>query len=404
MPIRPILSALLRNRTGAILVALQVAITLAVVVNALVIILDRTEMMDRDTGIDEAHVLQVASYAYAPGYDWEGGILRDLDTIRGVPGVRAAGTINTLPGSNGGWSSGWRTSPGEETTNFSSAFYAVDAQGLEALGVELVSGRWLRDDEIVPISTAGFEGWFDSVVVTEAYGEAMFPGEDPVGKTLYADGGKNSSTIVGVVRKMAVPWPDYEDWHNSTFIPARYGPPYMRYVVRAQPGESADALLEAVKKAMEDNGEGRVVLSARTHEEILAETFAGDRAAVWSLWAVVGMLIAVTAMGIVGLTSFNVRQRTKQIGTRRALGASRGDILRHFMMENALITAAGVIVGVALTLGLNLWLARSFSLPRLEVSWLPLGMLALFALGQLAVLGPARRASLVPPAVATRTV
>lgn len=403
MPIRPILSALLRNRTGALLVAVQVAITLAVVVNALVIILDRTAMMNRDTGIDEAHVFQVASYAYAPDYDWQGGIRRDLDTIRGVPGVRAAGTVNNLPGSGGGWSSGWSTTPEEGAPNMSSAFYALDENGLEALGLELVSGRWIREDEIMEIAASGFEGWFDSVLVTEAYGEALFPGEDPVGKTLYTDNG-DTSTIVGVVRKLAVPWPDYLDWDHSTIVAARYAPPYIRYAVRTEPGESADAVLAAVKKAMEADGEGRVVLSARTHAEMLADTFAGDRAAVWSLWAVAGMLVAVTAMGIVGLTSFNVRQRTKQIGTRRALGASRGDILRHFMVENVLITAAGAVTGVALTLGLNLWLAHSFSLPRLDVSWLPLGVLALLLLGQLAVLGPARRASLVPPAVATRTV
>lgn len=403
MPIRPIISALARNRTGALLVALQVAITLAVVINAMTIISDRTAMMNRSTGTDEAHTFQIASYAFAPDYDWEGGIRRDLEIIRGVPGVRAAGTINTMPGSGGGWSSSLKTTPADGAPNISTAFYAVDGNGLDALGIELVAGRWLRDDEIIPIDPSGFEGWFDSIVVTEAYGEALFPGEDPVGKVLYTDSG-NQSTIVGVVRKMSVPWPDYLDWDHSTFIPARYGSPYIRYVVRVEPDESPAAILPDVEKALQEAAEGRIVLSARTQEEILADTFASDRAVTWILWAVAGMLIAVTCLGIVGLASFNVRQRTRQIGTRRALGATRRDILRHFMLENALIMGAGVILGLAATFGLNLWLAKSFSLPRLEVSWVPLGMVSLLLLGQLAVFAPARRASLVPPAVATRNV
>ena len=112
----------------------------------------------------------------------------------------------------------------------------------------------------------------------------------------------------------------------------------------------------------------------------------------------------MTSLGIVGLASFSVSRRTKQIGTRRALGASQGSILRYFMTENLLISSAGVVLGAALTVGLNMLMVEIFDLARAPLYLVPLAMVILLLVGQLAVLGPARKASAVPPAVATRTV
>jgi len=109
-------------------------------------------------------------------------------------------------------------------------------------------------------------------------------------------------------------------------------------------------------------------------------------------------------LGIVGLASFSVNRRTRQIGTRRALGASKVAILRYFMTENFLISMVGVLIGAALTVGLNIVMIERFSLTRITWYLVPVAMLMLLAIGQAAVFGPAKRASSVPPAVATRTV
>jgi putative ABC transport system permease protein len=116
------------------------------------------------------------------------------------------------------------------------------------------------------------------------------------------------------------------------------------------------------------------------------------------------LLLVVTAVGIVGLTSFWVAQRRRQIGIRRAIGATRGDILRYFQTENFLIATLGIVLGMVLAYGLNLLLMRHYELGRLPGYYLPVGALVLWGLGQLAVLGPARRAAAVPPVVATRSV
>jgi putative ABC transport system permease protein len=148
----------------------------------------------------------------------------------------------------------------------------------------------------------------------------------------------------------------------------------------------------------------RIVDIVRSYEEQKKRTYSRDIAMVKLLSAVIIVLTAVTGLGIVGLAWFSVTQRRKQIGTRRALGATRFDIVRYFMVENWMITSAGVVIGAIGSVGLNWFLDTQYSVGRVPLWYLPLGMLALWALGQLAVLAPARRAAAIPPALATRSV
>jgi putative ABC transport system permease protein len=106
----------------------------------------------------------------------------------------------------------------------------------------------------------------------------------------------------------------------------------------------------------------------------------------------------------VGLDAFNVATRTKQLGTRRALGARKSHILRYFLVENWLITTGGVILGCILALAAGVQLSRMSQMPRLPLYYLVGGVLLLWIVGVLAVLVPALRAASISPAVATRTV
>jgi putative ABC transport system permease protein len=143
----------------------------------------------------------------------------------------------------------------------------------------------------------------------------------------------------------------------------------------------------------------------RTMDETRERSYRDDASMIKMLTFTVILLLLITSLGIVGLASFSVSRRTKQIGTRRALGASRGAIAQYFMVENLLISFTGVVLGAALAVGLNMFLVEAFDLDRASLLVLvPVAMLTLILIGQLAVLGPARRASRVPPAVATRTI
>jgi putative ABC transport system permease protein len=148
---------------------------------------------------------------------------------------------------------------------------------------------------------------------------------------------------------------------------------------------------------------GRIV-TPRTHDEIKRDTYGGALGMVKILTSVVVLLVLVTALGIVGLTSFSVSQRRRQIGTRRALGATRQDILRYFLLENWLVTGSGLALGLGLAWGLNYALMKVAEAPKLDWGLLAGGMLLLWVSGILAALVPALRATRVAPVVATRTI
>ncbi len=402
MEIRPIFSALTRNKTGASLIALQIAFTLAVIANAVFIVEQRVEKMGRETGMDVDNLIVFSSSGFVPDFDIEGAVRQDLETLRAMPGVVAATVVNQVPLSGGGDSTGYRASP--ETPHheaISANNYTVDEQGVETLGIALVSGRDFTAEEIawVDMNSAYFP---NSVLVTRTLGEALWGDEDALGKTIYS-GNDKSATVVGVIEHMQGAWVNWDGLERIVIGPMMQRRNYQRYMVRAEPGQR-DLLIPVIEKTLAELNRGRIIRKVTPHADIVARSYARDRAMAVMLVTVTVLLIAITTLGIVGLASFSVSQRTKQIGTRRAIGARRLQIVRYFLVENAMVTTAGIVLGGILALFFNYWLVTEYELPPLDFVYLVGGMMALLVLGQLAVLLPARRASRIPPAIATRTV
>jgi putative ABC transport system permease protein len=161
--------------------------------------------------------------------------------------------------------------------------------------------------------------------------------------------------------------------------------------------------MQAAQKRLFEVNRGRILEKVRTIAEARAAGYRDDRGLAVILGVVCAALLAVTAFGIVGLTSYWVTQRRRQIGIRRALGATRSAITRYFQIENLLIASTGAALGVALAIALNLWMVSSFEMARLHLSYALIGALVVLLLGQLAVLWPALRAASIPPALATRS-
>ncbi|HET9482468.1 MAG TPA: FtsX-like permease family protein [Xanthomonadales bacterium] len=404
--IKPIFSALMRNKTGVALIVLQVAITLAVVCNSVFIILERADRVGKPSGMDEQNTFLIGSLGFTRDFDNAASTRQDLDLIRSLPGVVGATSTNSVPMSWGGWGTGIDTQPmdpsGERRAK-SSAIYMGDEQAIEAFGLKLVEGRGFRPEEVEDLKQAtGFTA--KSIIVTEPLAKALFPDKSAVGQQVYGLANDDGLvTIVGVVEHMQKPWPTARDVDFATLVPLRDGDgSSARYLVRAEPGQR-DAIMKQVEEKLLASNPNRIVRDTRTIESIRTEAYRGDRAMMTILISVMVALLLVTGAGIVGLASFWVTRRIKQIGTRRALGARRFNIRRYFQTENGLMVGMGVALGVVMTYGFNIWLMENYNAERLPWFYLPIGALAVFALGQLAVFGPARRASQVSPAVATRT-
>jgi putative ABC transport system permease protein len=403
--VRPILSALLRNRAGAILVSLQIAIALAVLVNALYIVVQRIEKMRRPTGIDVDNVFIVQSAGFNSRFKIMPSLAEDLAYLRGLPGVIAAGASSGVPLSSGGSSNTLVTRPGAQSNDNINAF-EIDEQGLDALGLHLVAGRNFRHDEIQPpLTKTDASRFVPELLLSRAAAEHLFPGEDALGKRVYDSIGQ-AATVIGIVDPVIGSWPDsrHPDWvYFIPRTPFTDGGGPLNYWVRTQPGQR-DTVMRLVESHLSTSNPDRVVYHVRTLNFFRDLTYLGDRSMGIYLASVTALLIAVTCLGIFALATFNVSTRTKQIGTRRAVGARRGDIVRYFLVENALITTAGIVAGCVLALGIGYYLSVQYALPRLDLYYLVGGVLVLWAVGQLAAWQPARRAAAVSPSVATRTV
>jgi putative ABC transport system permease protein len=149
MEIRPILSAMLRNKTGAILIALQIALTLAIVCNAVFIIHDRLTQLARNPGLDVENMVGVSMSAYKPDYNADSAVKADLEVMRNLPGVVDATYSQSIPLSGGGWSDGATDHPEVNAkSSMPMGVFHMDEHGLNTLGVKLIEGRNFSHEEI----------------------------------------------------------------------------------------------------------------------------------------------------------------------------------------------------------------------------------------------------------------
>ena len=410
MDIRPILSTLMRHKTAAALIVVEIALTCAIICNALFMISDRLSQVREVSGIAEEELVRVQISGIGSDADQVARTRTDLASLRAIPGVKDATVLNQVPFVNSSWNSGVRLQQEQQQSTLTATTYMAEDQFIETLGLTLVAGRDFNADEYREASDllerTTEDGNIPATIITRSLADKLFPGEDAIGKAFYS-WGDAPIRVVGVVEHLVRPGgmggPAEREY--AMVFPLR--PHYNlggNYVIRTDPDRRTE-VLAAAKAVLQANGADRIIQeeNSKTFEQLRREYYQAPRAMAWLLGIVCVALLLVTALGIIGLASFWVQQRTKQIGVRRALGATRGQILRYFQTENFLLATIGIVLGMLLAYGINQLLMGKYELPRLPLYYLPLGAVALWLLGQVAVFGPARKAASVPPAVATRS-
>jgi putative ABC transport system permease protein len=404
LEIGPILRALMRNKMGAALIAIQIAFTMTIIVNAISIIQERERLIARESGLDEANSFYINSSGFTQDFNMRVSITEDLANIRTLPGVIDAVQTNAVPLSGSGWSQNLQTEPGAELKGSTTAIYMVDEHGLNTLDLELIAGENFSATD-VRWREQGQSDWPDKVIMTRAMADELFPEEgwqQAVGKTVYIQSDE-PIIITGIIEKLQAPWVGWKNLERSMLSPEYPLFGSARYLIRTEPG-MLNQVMPRVEELLVATNPDRIVRELTSMEDQRTESYREHNAMITMLKLIMVILTLVTALGIVGLASFSVNRRKKQIGIRRALGATQSAILRHFLVENFLITTMGVILGAGLAVGLNIVLVNKFSLTPIDWYLVPSGMAALWIVGQLAVYGPAQRAASIAPATATRTV
>ena len=412
MEIGPIVRAMKPNKTRFGMIILEIAITLAIVTNAVNMIIDERKKMAIPSGFDDDNLVWVRARPFLKEFQedrfLELSINADLAAMKSIPGVKSAVNSNFIPWQGGGSSTEVRVS-GEQNKHRTQSYYGTH-EIFDTLDMKVIEGRAFSQSDMPPLSPPTPPGVAappspppTSVIITKALADLLFKDGKALGKRIEQGDGSQGYTVVGVVDDFYNPygWPIH---YYSVFFPSPVGSYQrgVRYLIRMEPG-SARAVLPALEQRLLQENPGRT-LEVKTIPDVKDQYFAGGRIVVTMMTGLIVLLIAVTAIGILGIASFSVTERTRQIGTRRALGATRVDILRYFLLENWLITTAGLLIGVAAAYGLNVLLVTQVAGVKLGWPLIMGGVLLLWGIGLAATLAPALRGSSLSPAVATRSV
>jgi putative ABC transport system permease protein len=383
MPIGPIIRAMRHNRMRFALIIIEIAMTLAIVTNCVNMILVERDKMIKVSGFDDENLLTVRYSTFGTEYKDDGFVRNtveaDLRALRSIPGVKSVAQTYFLPWQGGGSSGSFRTDGRGD--KFQAQMYGATPGIFDTLDVKVIAGRMFQPNDYPP------PGEFTTrTIISSALARLLWGDANPIGKVITGGDGSRPRTVIGVIDTFYNPYA----WHIEELV--LFTPAVSAdngggaFLIRTEPG-AMKAVATQLEPRLAAINASRVFRTLTIHE-VKEGFFSNSRLVVKAMTAVIVVLVFITALGILGITSLSVSERTKQIGTRRALGATQGDILRHFLTENWVVTTAGLILGVIATYALNYLLVSNLT----------------DANGIVATIPPALRAARVPPAIATRSV
>jgi putative ABC transport system permease protein len=407
--IRPIFSALLRNKTGPLLVAIQVALSLAILVNAIYIVNLRLDVAARPSGIaaeNDVFMLHASNQKLGVHEDQLAMQKLEAATLRAVPGVASVARTNSSPMSRSGSNTNLAIDRKQATPTANTAFYLSPDSLIDTWGLKLLEGRDFNPGEILELDQNTSKEFPKVVIITKNLADKLFPDQaSVVGKEFYFGMGEGADAvrIIGVVERLQTAGAESGvDGEHSSLVPVRLtNEAYSGYTIRAEPGQR-DRVMKEAAEALRKASPTPLNVRTRSTDEHRIERYRSEKGLAWMLLAVSALLVLITASGIVGMSTLWVAQRAKQIGVRRALGARRIDIMRYFITENILITTGGIAVGTVLAVALNQLLVSQFELSKLPLMYLFVAPAVFWLLGVIAVYAPAWRAASISPATATR--
>jgi len=401
-----------RHRVQGVLVAAEVSLALVLLIGAGLMIRTLSALRNVNPGF-EANKILTFGFSLPPSMfnasaDSVRAAFRDAeDKFQSAPGVQAVsfmwGAVPLGPDDEWVFWIDGQPKPQSGTEMNAAIDYVVGPDYQKAMGIVLRNGRFItaQDDERAP----------RVAVIDEVLAQKFFSGQNPVGKRLHVNGSDETTEIVGVVahvNQWGLDSDDKEALRSQLYTPFMQLPDQtmaqsasgIGVLVRS---DKPAAVFSSIRQVNRQISSAQVVFGAQTMDEIIASSLGERRFSMILLGIFAGLALFLSSVGIYGVISYIVGQRTREIGVRIALGARRVDVLHLVLVEGAKMTAAGLLVG----------LAGAFALTRLVENLLfgvsttdPITLAAvvflLAAVSLLACYIPAHRATTVDPLIALR--
>jgi predicted permease len=401
-----------RRNLHTFFVVAEVALSIVLLVGAGLMLRSLSVLLKVNPGYDPEHAitfsLSLPPHPKATPAQVRERLRRFEAQMRNIPGVEAVSiTLGSRPLIHDSelpfWIEG-RPKPASDNEMNQAMFYLVQPGFQPAMGITLERGRFIttQDDENEPVV----------VDVDDVFARQYFAKENPIGQHIHIEEFDVEAEIVGVVGHIRQ-WGPGTDARGS--VAAEFYYPFMQIppkmlplvadgvaVVLRTPDDLA-AVMVSVRRAVSELDPGAVVYAVETMDDVLSKSLAPRRLSMLLLGAFAVLALALAAIGLYGVLSYLVGERTREIGVRMALGAQRGDVLRLILSQGAQMVVAGVVLGIVLSLALTrLMSSQLFGVtPHDPLTLVGVGAL-LVAVSFFACAVPALRAARVEPMIALR--
>ncbi|HST19679.1 MAG TPA: ABC transporter permease [Blastocatellia bacterium] len=391
-----------RHRLRSALVISEIALALVLLVGAGLLINSFKRLLDTNPGFNSKNLLTMQLFLSPSRYTerdqkTSAFLQQALERIRTVPGIQYAGLVNTLP-ITGGPSTSFEIAgqPAFEIGDEPSAdIRVVDPDYFRAMEIPLLKGRWFTERDSATSTKV--------MVINETMARRFFPDEDPMGKqvTMKDWGDPLTGEIIGVVKDVKAGGLDSDDDSMIYWPYTQFPGIFNRVVVRTASDPSS--MVAAIKNQVWSVDSEQPIADIKTMEQVLSTSVAQRRFNMALIGSFAFIALALAAVGIYGIVSYTVAERTREIGIRMALGAERRDIIKLVMKQAVSLTLIGLIIGLAGAFAISRALSSLlFKVSATDPATFAIISLILAGVALGASFVPARRATKVDPMVALR--
>jgi putative ABC transport system permease protein len=404
MDIKPIFLSLKQNKFMAILMVIQIAFTMGVLSSSVLVATETLREWGMPSGIPHEDIIRISPEFFDDTQDVGQALVKDIERVKNMANVINIAPSNAVPFTAENMINVYLAAA-EDAQEYKTVVFHSDENIFDVLQLSLIEGRLLTASDVIRGANDTTPENASQVMISQDMATALFSDQSAVGQTIWLSKNSDPVQVVGIYSNFMVGERinGLGKSYQSIIRPqVKWGQSQQpNYLIRVGSGKGTAMMEDIIDVFYQERG--RYINSSELLKRTQKRMYDGRGSRALTMLVISLVLLIITGLGMTGLTAFQVTQKRKQIGTRRALGAKKSDIMRYFLTENTIITLIGLLIGILVTLIITFELSEQASQNFMNVSVLLLTGLVMWIVNILAVWFQAKRAANIEPAIVTRS-